>query len=145
MGPISAWMQEGGNSVTENAGFFCSRGCRVLTESEAEHKRAIYAAMSPRGRRFVDRMGYDVWDPFQEPKEPLDMRTDVTRRTTGQLVRLFLQGKDKAGSQYSQGALDCALGIVNNDERYRGIFEFCLWYDTLLRKEGHPAGHEKNV
>ncbi len=109
-------------------------------DPEAEtRKRGIYEAMSSRGRRYVDTIGYDAWDPFAEPKEPLDIRTDATKRTTRQLVRAFLQQHkpENAGNAYSQGVLDCALGIVGKDEKYRGVFEFCLWYADLLRREGH--------
>ncbi len=107
-------------------------------EAEAK-KRGIYEGMSPRGKRYVDKIGYEAWDPFAEPKEPLDIRADVGKRTTQQLVRAFLQEHrpDGVGNAYSQGVLDCALGIVNKDEKFRGVFEFCLWYDTLLRREGH--------
>ena len=28
-------------------------------------------------------------------------------------------------------------GIVSKDEKFRGIFEFCIWYEQLLRREGH--------
>lgn len=38
--------------------------------------------MNPRRRKFVDRIGYDNWDPFQKPNDPLDVRLDVTKRTT---------------------------------------------------------------
>ena len=112
----------------------------ALSDEQQACKRQIYDAMAPRTRRFVDRIGYDAWDPFQLPKDPLDIRTDSTKRTTQQLVRLFLQekGREKEnapGNAYSQGVLDCALGIVNKDEKYRGIYEFCLWYHTLLCRE----------
>ena len=118
-----------------------------LTDEQEACKRKIYDTMSPRRRRFVNRIGYETWNPFQKPKDPLDIRTDVSGRAALQLVRLFLQEKDanEAGSLYGRGALDCALGIVNKNEKYLGIFEFCLWYDNLLRKEGHLAGHESNI
>jgi hypothetical protein len=29
-----------------------------------------------------------------------------------------------------------ALGIVNEDERFIGMYEFVLWHRELLRKEG---------
>ena len=119
---------------------FASPASSVLTDDQEDCKRQIYDAMSPRTRRFVDRIGYEAWDPFQKPKDPLDIRTDRTNRTTQQLVRLFLQEKSREqnnapGNAYSQGVLDCALGIVNKDEKYRGIYEFCLWYHTLLCRE----------
>lgn len=43
------------------------------------------------------------------------------------------------GKDYAKGATECALGVINKDEKYLGIFEFCLWYNELLKKEGHPA------
>jgi hypothetical protein len=30
-----------------------------------------------------------------------------------------------------------ALGIVNSDEYFKGVFEFACWYRELLEKEGH--------
>ncbi|MDL2272901.1 hypothetical protein LJC23_07735 [Desulfovibrio sp. OttesenSCG-928-I05] len=111
---------------------------QALGDADTERKRAIYETMSPRGKRFVDKLGFDAWDPFQEPKDPLDIRTDVTRRTTQQLVRLFLQSRNgPVDNAYSQGVLDCALGLVNKDEKFRGVYEFCLWYNELLRSEGY--------
>ena len=91
---------------------------------------------------FVDRIGYENWDPFQKPNEPLDMRTDVSQRTTQHLVNAFLKDaaqKGPYGKAYSKGATECALGVVNKDEKYMGIFDFCRWYYDLLKKEGHIA------
>lgn len=112
---------------------------RALSDDAETQKRGIYETMSARGKKYVDKIGYDKWDPFQEPKEPLDIRTDVTKRTTQQLVRRFLQecAPEGAGNAYSQGVLECALGIVSKDEKIRGVFEFCIWYEQLLRREGH--------
>lgn len=110
-----------------------------LTEEQKNVKRAIYEKMSPRRRKFIDRIGYDVWDPFQEPKEPLDIRKDRTRRTLRELMRDFLRENDAADRDpaWRRGAHDCALGIIKKDERFQGIFDFCLWYNSILDKEGH--------
>ena len=62
-----------------------------LNEEQEASKREMYERMSPRGRRFVDRIGYENWDPFQKPNDPLDIRQDATKRTTQQLVREFFQ------------------------------------------------------
>ena len=112
-----------------------------LNEEQEQLKREIYERMNPRRRKFVDRIGYDNWDPFQKPNDPLDVRLDVTKRTTQQLVREFLQLKaarnEQYGNDYGRGVLECALGIVNRDEKFQGITDFCLWYHDLLKKEGH--------
>lgn len=111
-----------------------------LTEEQELLKREIYEKMNPRRRKFVDRIGYATWDPFQKPNDPLDIRQDATKRTTQQLVREFLQlaaHKGQYSNDYGRGALECALGVVNRDEKYIGIMDFCLWYHDLLKKEGH--------
>ena len=107
-------------------------------EEGARLKREIYERLNPRRRKFIDRMGYDVWDPFQEPNEPLDMRTDATRRTTQQLIREFFHalGDADVSNDFRKGALDTALGIVNKDEQTLGAFAFCRWYYELMKKEG---------
>jgi len=111
-----------------------------LNEEQEVLKLAIYEKMKPSRRKFIDRIGYDQWDPFQKPNAPLDARLDLTKRTTQQLVLEFLQQsaeKDKYSNDYGRGALECALGIVNRDEKYLGIMDFCTWYFELLKKEGH--------
>lgn len=110
---------------------------REFSAEEAEQKRVMYENMSPRRKRFIDRIGYDKWDPFQLPKDPMDIRQDVTQRTTQELVRDFLQGRDRAalGNDYARGVLECALGMVNKDEKFRGIYDFCLWYRSQLTND----------
>jgi hypothetical protein len=114
---------------------------RELTAEQEALKRDIYERMAPRRRKFIDRIGYAHWDPFQKPNDPMDIRLDLTKRTTQQLVREFLQQagdqEERLGNEYRRGALECALGVVNRDEKYLGIFDFCLWYHTLLKKEGY--------
>ena len=80
-----------------------------LNDEQEQLKREIYEKMSPRRRKFVDRIGYENWDPFQKPNEPLDMRMDVTRRTTQQLVSAFLREAARRGpysNDYGKGALE---------------------------------------
>ena len=99
-----------------------------LTEEQEQLKREIYERMNP----------YEEWDPFQKPNDPMDIRVDPSKRTTQQLFRGFMHslGERTEGNDFNKGALDCALGIVNRDERYLGIYEFCVWYYNLLKKEG---------
>ncbi len=110
-----------------------------LTEEQAKAKKAMYEQMSPRRRKFIDRIGYDIWDPFQEPKQPLDIRKERTQRTLQDLMRDFFRENDSSDKDpaWRQGACDCALGIIKKDGRFQGIFDFCLWYNSLLEKEGH--------
>lgn len=107
-------------------------------ENEAElRKKSIFDGMSPRRQKHILKMGYDKWDPFEEPKDPIDIRRDPTRRTTQQLVREFLQncGRESYSNAYGRGVLEMALGIVNDDDRFIGMYEFAAWYKELLKRE----------
>ncbi len=102
-------------------------------------KKAIFDSMGKRGQKQILKTGYDKWDPTQTPKDPIDIRADKTKRTTQQLIREFLQqtSHEEYSNSFAQGAFDMALGIINNDEKVRGMYAFALWYKDLLEKEGH--------
>ncbi len=110
----------------------------VSKDEAADRKRAIFDSMSPRGQRRIERIGYERWDPFEEPKDPIDIRRDPTKRTTQQLVREFLQtcGHEKYSSAYARGVLEMAVGIINDDDRFIGMYEFAEWYAEELKKVG---------
>jgi hypothetical protein len=113
-----------------------SKSTTFLTPEHEAQKRAIYEKMSPRRRKFVDRIGYERWNPFAEPKDPIEWRTDGTRRTTQQLVRDYLQknAPEDYSNAYGRGVLEMCLGMVNGDERYIAMYEFSLWYAGELKK-----------
>ena len=106
---------------------------------DQQRKQAIFSSMSPRRQQHILKKGYDRWDPFQEPKDPIDIRRDATQRTSQMLVREFLQSRSlqQYSNAYGRGVLEICLGIINADERFVGMFEFSCWYQDLLRKEGH--------
>jgi hypothetical protein len=105
---------------------------------EEKRKRAIFESMSSKRQQHILKKGYDDWNPFLEPKDPIDIRKDKTRRTTQVLVREFLQTQDAENysNDFGRGVLEICLGIVNGDERYLGMFEFSKWYHNLLEKDG---------
>lgn len=105
-----------------------------LNGEQEAFKRHLYESMNPRRRKFIDKIGYDQWDPFQAPKEPLDMRRDATERTLQELLRDFMRESGGGDAAWQAGARECALGIILKDERFQGIFDFCLWYDRQLRE-----------
>ncbi len=109
----------------------------LLSETE-EKKKAIFDNMSPRRQQHILKKGYKKWDPFQEPKDPIEIRRDQTKRTSQMLVREFLQSRNSQdySNQYGRGVLEICMGIVNDDERFKGMFEFSCWYYELLKKEG---------
>jgi hypothetical protein len=110
-----------------------------FSPDEAERrKKMVFDGMSTRRQQHILKKGYEKWDPFQEPKEPIDIRKDKTKRTTQMLVREFLQTRpgEAENNAYNRGVLEMALGIVNSEDRFRGMFEFARWYQEILKKEG---------
>ena len=119
---------------------------RVLSPDEEKLKRDLYEKISPRRRKFIDRIGYENWDPFPEPNEPNDIRTDISKRTVQQLLQEFVMykkqearrlGLDDPSEAFLQGAMQAATGIVNKQDKFLGTYEFAAWYYKLLKKEGY--------
>lgn len=111
----------------------------TLTPEQEEQKRFIYEKMNPRRRKFVDRIGYDKWDPFALPKDPIEIRKDPTNRTVQQLVTDFLRSREAHqgySEAYASGALELAMGVMRREDRYEGMLEFGAWYKKLMEKEG---------
>lgn len=106
-----------------------------------EQKKAIYDSLSSRRRKFIDRIGYETWDPFQEPNHPIDIRRDPTGRTASQLIKAFFRdmGLDNPSNAYSSGVHEMCGAVFSGDERYRGMYEFCQWYiQELQRRDIDP-------
>ena len=107
--------------------------------SEEEKKKAVFESMSPRRQKHIlKKVGYENWDPFEKPKDPIDIRRDKSNRTSQMLVREFLQSRTMEGysNSYSRGVLEMAIGIINDDDRFVGMYEFALWHKQLLDSEG---------
>jgi len=108
-------------------------------EELAVAKREIFEKLKPRRRKFIEKIGYDAWDPFQEPMDPLDLREDASRRTGHQLVTEFLTTAPGASQEFAKGAWELCLGVMNGSERHRGMYAFCKWYKELMVREGLDA------
>lgn len=106
--------------------------------AEESQKRAIFESMSERSQKRILKKGYDGWNPFEPPKDPIDIRKDVTQRTSQTLIKEFFQSreKDSYSGQYGRGVVEICFGLINNDDRFLGMFEFSCWYKELLEKEG---------
>ena len=96
--------------------------------------------MSARNQKRVMKMGFDKWDPFAEPKDPIEIRRDPTHRTAHQLVVEFMQSSHHKtpSDAYRRGVLEAALGIINQEDRIIGMVEFIRWYQQLLNQEKNP-------
>jgi hypothetical protein len=112
---------------------------QISPEEEQKRKKAIFESMSPRRQKHILKKGYDKWDPFQEPKDPIDIRKDKTKRTTQELFRAFLQSRSNEdySNAYGRGVFEICHGIINDDDKFKAMFEFSVWYQKLLEREGH--------
>ena len=114
---------------------------RNLSPEDEKRKKAIFDSMASKRRQHIlKKEGYDKWDPFQEPQEPIDLRRGKSKHTALQLAREFLVNwNEQEGNEYSnafgQGAWKMCLGIVNNDETYKGMYEFSCWYRDFMKKQ----------
>jgi hypothetical protein len=110
-----------------------------ISPEEEKRKKAIFDSMSPRNQKHIQKKGYDKWDPFQEPKDPIDIRKDKTKRTSQMLIIEFLQSKEQEtySNAYGKGVVEICLGIINDDDKYWGMYEFSCWYRDLQQKEGY--------
>lgn len=110
----------------------------VLTPDEEQKKKAVFDSMSAKGRKRVLDKGYEQWDPFLKPKDPLDIRILRQRETALSLMRKFMRAgdPDRFGNVYGQGAWDACMGITGGDDRWRGIYDFACWYREFLKKDG---------
>jgi hypothetical protein len=111
---------------------------RRLSPEDEERKKFIFDSMSPRRQKHILKKGYDQWDPFIEPKDPIDIRKDRSKRTARELAREFLAAwkHDEYSNAFGQGVWEMCVGLINDDERYKGMYEFACWYRKLLKKEG---------
>ncbi len=119
---------------------------KISPEEAEKRKKAVFDHMSPRRQKYIqEKVGYEKWDPFAEPKDPIDIRRDQSKRTTQMLVREFLHTRQLEGysNAYGAGVLEICLGIMNDDDRFRGMYEFSCWYRDLLIREGRIKPEDK--
>ena len=104
---------------------------------DEERKKMIFDCMSEKRQKGILKKGYEDWNPFVEPKDPIDIRKDKSQRTTQELITEFFQSKviDDPSTSYEQGVLEACLGIMNDDEKIKGMYEFACWHNELLERE----------
>ena len=104
----------------------------------AARKKSVFDSMGKRGQNRILKQGYDKWDPFEEPKDPIDIRENEAKATTQSLIREFLQTceSETYGNTFARGAFDMCLGIINKEEKYLGMLAFAEWYAEKVNS-GH--------
>ena len=106
-----------------------------LSPEQEKQKRAIFDSMSARNqKKILNKGGYDNWDPFQLPNDPIDIRMDRKKNTAITLVKRFLQecSHEEYNNAYGQGAWEICAGLIKGSDRYKGMHDFSCWYKSFL-------------
>ena len=107
------------------------------TEKREIKKKAIFDGMSPRRReRILRKTGYENWDPFQEPKDPIDLRDQKVEQVASLMCRRFLMDSDfeDCSAEYLRSVKDICKGLIKGEEKYRAMYDFCRWYSKVREK-----------
>ena len=97
-------------------------------------KKAIFEGMAKRGQERILRMGYENWDPFQEPKDPRERIFSSASIKATAIVNEFYRsqsGQEESVALHKE-LFDLCRGILQDEPRARVIFEFCTWYKGKL-------------
>ena len=114
-----------------------------LTAEEEDKKRLIFEGMSPKAQERILKKGYDGWDPFMKPKEPLGYKLrqeakgeEFTLDSGHELYERFFAGRKITdySAEYVKGVLEIAEGIFREKDSYRGMYDFSCWYANWCTK-----------
>ncbi len=99
-------------------------------EEYERRKRAIFEQMSKRGQQRILRMGYENWDPFQEPKDPREQIRSASALRAGMILASFYeeQKEDERFRDHHKELMDLCRGLLRNEVRARAVLSFCVWY-----------------
>jgi hypothetical protein len=120
-----------------------------LTPEEEKKKRELFDGMSPKTQQRILKRGYDNWDPFMMPKEPLGYK--LKQEAKGERVRVdsghelherfFAERRIVDYSpEYVKGVLEISQGLYRGIDRYQGMFDFSCWYEAWRRRQGQDEG-----
>jgi len=92
-------------------------------------KRAIFDSMSRRGQERILKMGYENWEPFQEPKDPRERIFSPASQTSMTLVDEFYQaaGLSRDSVALHKELFELCRGLLMGESRAKAIFEFSVW------------------
>ncbi|MEJ5363646.1 MAG: hypothetical protein WHS86_00960 [Desulfosoma sp.] len=100
-------------------------------EEYERRKRAIFEQMSPRGQKRILKLGYENWDPFQEPKDPREQIRSGTAVQAAMILAEFYQaeGQDERLKSHHKELLDLCRGLLRHDPRALAVSAFCCWFE----------------
>lgn len=100
-------------------------------------KKAIFDGMSKRGQEWVLRIGYENWDPFQEPKDPRERIFSSASLKAAALVQEYYKtaGDKEESTAVHKELFELCRELLQGGSRAKAIVDFCAW----LRKRTGPS------
>jgi len=120
-----------------------------LTPEEETKKRELFEGLSPKAQQRILKRGYDNWDPFMMPKEPLGYK--LKQEAKGERVRVdsghelherfFAERRIVDYSpEYVKGVLEISQGLYRGIDRYQGMFDFSCWNEVWRKRQAQDEG-----
>jgi hypothetical protein len=120
-----------------------------LTPEEEKKKRELFEGLSPKAQQRILNRGYDNWDPFMMPKEPLGYK--LKQEAQGKRVRVdsghelherfFAERRiTHYSAEYVKGVLEISQGLYRGTDRYQGMFDFSCWYEAWRKRQEQAEG-----
>ncbi|MEN6441487.1 MAG: hypothetical protein ABFD97_23225 [Syntrophobacter sp.] len=99
-------------------------------EEYERKKKAIFDTMGKRGRERILRIGYENWEPFEEPKDPRERIFGSASLKASALVQRFYQsaGQREESVAMHRELFELCRGFLQGESRSKTIFDFCAWY-----------------
>ena len=103
-----------------------------------QRKKAIFDGMSKRGQERILRIGYENWDPFQEPKDPRERIFSGLSQRAQAMVQGFCQEQGESGESVAlqKELFELARGLLQGEARARVLLAFCSWYEKRFDAPG---------
>lgn len=100
-------------------------------------KRAIFDQMGKRGQQRILKMGYENWDPFQEPKDPREQIVSATAVRAGMILAEFYQtqGNDERLRSHHKELVDLCRSLLRQDPRAMALKAFCCWFERTQKAQ----------
>ena len=97
-------------------------------------KKAIFDSMSKRGQERILRIGYENWDPFEEPKDPRERIFGSASLKAGALIQEFYQstGNKEESVAVHRELFELCRGLLQGESRAKVIVEFCNWLQKRI-------------
>jgi len=101
-------------------------------------KKAIFDGMSKRGKERILRIGYENWNPFEEPKDPRERIFSSASLKASALVQEYYKttaNKEESVAVHKE-LFDLCRGLFQGEARAKTIVDFCVWLQNKAGSSG---------